>query len=76
MAEERKFNVIVSVPMDHPTPFDDLVKQATSMGMTVDQKRSAPELKTFSGSVTDEVYERLRAVPGVRVSRERQMRMA
>jgi hypothetical protein len=76
MGEIPRFNVVVSVPLDHPTPFEDLVRQVSSMGVTVDPDRIAPELKTLVGSATEDVYQRLQAVQGLHVSRERQMGFA
>jgi hypothetical protein len=76
MEEPGKFNVIVSVPLDHPTPFNDVIHQVTSLGLAVNPARTAPELKTLVGSATDDVYRRLQAVPGLHVSRERSMGFA
>jgi hypothetical protein len=76
MEEPGRFNVVVSVPMDHPTPFNDVINQVSSMGLAVDPAHTAPEIKTLVGSATDDVYRRLQAVPGLHVSRERSMGFA
>ncbi len=76
MAKDQTFNIVVSAPLNHPVPYEDLVKNAAALGMSVDHARCAPDLKTFVGSVTEDVYERLKAVPGLHVSREQKMRFA
>jgi hypothetical protein len=71
VAQAEKIDLIVSVPLDYPTPFSQLVEQVSSLGLTVD--RTEPSLKAIMGSATEEVHRRLQEVPGLKVSRARRM---
>lgn len=62
------FNVTIAAPLDHPTPFPELLHQVAALGVTI--RRAEPELKFVSGRATQDVFDRLKQVPGLEVSRE------
>ena len=66
--DPEKFNVIIAAPLNHPTPFPEMVHQVAAMGMTV--QHAEPELKSVSGQVTQDVFNRIKRVPGLEISRE------
>jgi len=74
VADEKRTDVIVSVPLDHPTPFPQLVEHVSSLGLTIN--KTEPSLKAIMGSATEDVYRRLQEVPGLKVSRARRMSLA
>ena len=74
MPPTDRFPVIITAPNDHPTPFPELVDQVSSMGVKVD--RTEPVLRSIRGEASQDVLDRVKAIPGLAVSREQRMGLA